>query len=127
MVCVDSDVLINFLRDEPSAINQITQLIKNSEDLSTTSVNAFELLKGVSNVSRHKEEKIRTFLSRFNILNFDFESSKKAAKIFSNLKESGNSLDLADIMIASIAITNNQPLLTKNKKHFERIEELRLQ
>src|SRR3989344_1012665 len=117
MVCVDSDVLINFLRNKTSALNALNQLNKKNEELITTSVNSFELLRGVSNLSKNKEEHIRKFLDNFTILDFDFDSSKKAAEIFNTLKEQGNSLDIVDVMIAAIAITNNQSLLTENKKH----------
>ena len=127
MVCVDSDVLINFLRNKTSALNALNQLNKKNEELITTSVNSFELLRGVSNLSKNKEEHIRKFLDNFTILDFDFDSSKKAAEIFNTLKEQGNSLDIVDVMIAAIAITNNQSLLTENKKHFERVEGLTLE
>ncbi len=122
---IDSDVLINFLRNEPSALRAIESLNENNEKLITTSINSFELLKGVSRFSKVKQEQVRSFLTNFVVLDFDFKSSEKAAEIFNFLKEAGNPLDIADIMIASIAITNNQPLLTQNKKHFERINELK--
>lgn len=127
MVCIDSDVLINFLRNKPSALNVINQLREKQEALMTTSVNSFEIMRGISHVSKDKEEHIQSFLSNFTILNFDFESSKKAADIFNALKEKGASLDLADVMIAAIAMTHNQSLLTENKSHFERIHGLQLE
>ncbi|MEK6824916.1 MAG: type II toxin-antitoxin system VapC family toxin [Nanoarchaeota archaeon] len=127
MTCIDSNVLINFLRNKPQALSAIHQLNKKNEELITTSVNSFELLRGASNLSKLKEDRVRNFLGNFTILDFDFESSKKAAEIFNTLKEKGSSLDIADVMIAAIAITNNQSLLTENKKHFDRIEGLTLE
>ena len=57
-------------------------------------------------------------------MDFNLESSKKAAEIFNSLKSQGQIIDFADVMIASIAIVNNQSFLTQNKKHFENIKEL---
>lgn len=36
-------------------------------------------------------------------------------------------IDLEDIMIAAIAITNNEKLITRNEKHFRRIKGLEVE
>ena len=55
------------------------------------------------------------------------DSSRKAAEIFEHLKSEGEIIDLADIMIAAIAIVYGESLLTGNSKHFERIKELKIE
>ncbi len=127
MVCLDSDILINFLRNEQKTIQLFQKLKEQGIKLSTTPINSFELLKGIPKSSKMDISKVKEFLSNFQILNFDFESSKKAAEIFEELKSKGESIDLADIMIASIAITNKKKLITKNTNHFERITKLILE
>lgn len=124
MVCIYSDVLINFLRNKPEGIKAIQDIKNATPELITTSVNSFELFKAVNDFSKLDETTTAGFLNNFTILDFDLESSKKAAEIFNTLKEKGELLDFADVMIASICIANNQPLLTENKKHFSRIPEL---
>jgi tRNA(fMet)-specific endonuclease VapC len=42
------------------------------------------------------------------------------------LKKKRKQIDLADLFIAATAITNNLPLATLNRKHFERIDLLKL-
>lgn len=124
MVCLDSDIIIDFLNNKKEAVKKILQL-EESEELTTTSINIFEILRGLS---KFKEaEKGRAFISNLKILNFNFESAEKAAKIFEELKSIGNLVDQLDLFIASIAITNNQSLLTRNIKHFEKIPELTLE
>ena len=46
--------------------------------------------------------------------------------MFESLSSKGEMVDALDVMIASIAIVNNESILTMNKKHFERIKELKL-
>ena len=46
-----------------------------------------------------------------------------AARILKELQRTGREIEFRDIMIASICITNNIPLLTKNLKHFNRLKE----
>ena len=70
---------------------------------------------------------LMSLLSNLEIYDFDIESSKKAAEIFDYLKTRGEIIDLADIMIASIAIEHNESLLTQNTSHFKRIPNLRIE
>ncbi|MBS3091892.1 type II toxin-antitoxin system VapC family toxin [Candidatus Pacearchaeota archaeon] len=125
MVCLDSDIIISFLRKDQKTI-QLLEELRDEEELSTTSINSFELLKGIPTDSKIDKENVKGILSNFKIYNFEFESAEKAAEIFDNLKSKGEQIDLADILIASIAITNDETLVTKNLNHFERIKGLKL-
>jgi len=127
MVCLDSDIIIEFLKNNKIILNKINGLQENKKDISTTSINAFEVFRGFVNFKSDSLDKFNSFLSNLKIYNFNLSSSKKAAEIFEDLKSRGEILDLADIMIASIAISNNETLLTKNINHFKRISELKLE
>ncbi len=52
-IVVDSNVLIDLLREKEYAVNKIKELEKN-EELATTDINAFELYFGAYN-SKQKE------------------------------------------------------------------------
>jgi tRNA(fMet)-specific endonuclease VapC len=128
MVCIDTDILIDFLKQKEYAVKKIKELKDVNNFLATTSINSFELFRGViksENIDSIKP--LNILLSNLKIYNFNILSSKKAAEIFENLKSKGELLDLADIMIASIAISNNETLLTNNISHFKRIPELKLE
>ena len=128
MVCIDTDILIDFLKQKEYAVKKIKELKDINNFLATTSVNSFELFRGViksENIDSIKP--LNVLFSSLKIYNYNLSSSKKAAEILENLKSKGELLDLADIMIASIAITNDEPLLTNNINHFKRIPELKLQ
>jgi len=124
MVCLDSDIVIDFLRNKKEVIKKILEL-ENKEKLSTTSINIFELLVGF--LELNKIEESYKFVKNLKILSFDFEAGEKASSIFKELKNKGTLLDPLDLFIASIAITNNESLLTRNTKHFERVPGLRLE
>ena len=127
MVCLDSDIIINFLRRRDSAVKKIKELKNKEVKLSTTTINTFEQLGGFIDSEKYSPDIFNDFLNNINILHFDFESSKKAAEIFEHLRAKGELLDLADIMIAATAISNDETLLTGNVKHFERIPELEIE
>ncbi len=124
MVCLDTDVIINFLRKDKETISLLKE-IKETDKLATTTINSFELWKGFYKTGRDKKT-IINLLDSISLLKLDDKSSQKSAEIFEDLNSKGKMVDVLDVMIASIAITNNEPLLTFNKKHFERIEGLQL-
>jgi tRNA(fMet)-specific endonuclease VapC len=127
MVCLDSDILIDFLKQKDYATKIINRLKESDDNLSTTSVNAFELFRGaIKSKDPEAVEPLKDLISYLKILNFNLNSSKKAAEIFEELKSKGETLDLADVMIASIVITNNETLITNNLNHFKRIPELKI-
>ena len=127
MVCLDSDILINFLRKDAKTIRLFENLKSRKETLSITSINSFELIKGISRLSNMDQAQVLKFLSNFKMYDFNFDSSKKAADIFNDLKSKGEIIDIADILIASIVLANNELFITGNSKHFERIEELKIE
>lgn len=127
MVCLDSDVIISFLKNNKEAVEKVMNLQENEIEISTTSINSFEIYRGFVSYKTDSVDKFEKFLSNIKILNFNLNSSKKAAEIFEELKEKGMLLDLADIMIAAIAIVNKETLLTNNISHFKRITELKIQ
>lgn len=128
MVCLDTDILIDFLKEKEYAVKIIKKLQEKEDSLSTTSINTFELFKGVVKSNDPKALiPLNSLLTNLNIYNFNFNNSKKAAEIFEELKSKGEILDLADVMIASIVISNNETFLTNNLSHFKRIPELKIQ
>jgi tRNA(fMet)-specific endonuclease VapC len=128
MVCLDTDVIVNFLRNEKETVNLFRNLTKGGHLLKTTTINGFELWKGVYHDTTKKDssEAVERILEKLERMSLDDDSSKKAAEIFELLASRGETIDLLDIMIASIAIVNNEPILTHNKKHFKRIPEVKL-
>ena len=88
-----------------------------------------ELYFGVEK-SKFKSTNLHTlnaFLSFFPILDFDEKSAIEYAKIRTNLEQSGKIIGAMDMLIASIAISNDLTLVTNNTKEFERVPNLRLE
>jgi predicted nucleic acid-binding protein len=61
-----------------------------------------------------------------DVLAFDDSTIMTARDIHRQLKRENKLIDLGDILIAATAITHDLPLATFNRKHFERIRDLRL-
>ena len=128
MVCLDTDVIIDYLKNERSIFEIINSLKDREQPLFTTTINSFELYRGNLRLSKKsQEDAVKLFLNNVAILNFTLEASEMAAEIFEQFKATGAMIELTDIMIAAICISRNESLITRNTKHFERIPRLKLE
>jgi predicted nucleic acid-binding protein len=123
MTVADTDVLIDFLAGaEPAAERVASELERGS--LLTTVITRFELLSGARN--SRQENSIRQLLAAVPALELGDEAADKAAEVRRSLDRSGAAIGMADSLIAGIVLVHRGVLLTRNRRHFERVPELRL-
>lgn len=121
-ICLDTDFLINFLRNKKEEVEFIKQN-EIDKEISTTLINLFELYYGAYK-SDNKEANLRSIsllLNRINILNLSNNSVKKAGEILAKLEKQGKLIDFRDLFIGTIALTEGFTIKTENKTHFSRI------
>lgn len=126
-ICLDSDFLIDFLRNKDYAVDWL-KLNEEKNNLATTTINIFELYYGLhySNFTEKKESALKEIINNLIILNISIESAEEAGKQAAKLKKEGKELDFRDILIGTIALKENFSLKTNNKEHFERIDKLKV-
>ncbi len=124
---LDTSVMIDILRSNKETLNKIKELEDKNIPLITTSITVFEIFQGISFVNEKNRDKIYNLFESINILNFDDHSARAAGIIQSDLKKQGKIIDPEDTMIAGIAKINTEVILTRNKKHFERIKGLEIE
>lgn len=123
MIVADSDVLIDFLAGrDPAAARVAIEL--ESHAFATTAVSRFELLAGARD--KTAEAIVRRLLDALATLPLDRESADRAAAVRRALELRGSPIGMADSLIAGIAMTHEALLLTRNRRHFERVEGLKL-
>jgi predicted nucleic acid-binding protein len=123
MVIVDSDVLIDFLDGDQSIREPLLKRMQ-SENLATTIINNYELLKGAESIAQ--EELVMALLTKIDIYPLDYASVKSAAKIFQNLKKTGRPIPESDILVAGIAHARGEIILTRDK-HFKHIPMIKVE
>lgn len=124
MIVADSDVLIDTLRGkEPSASRVAQELRKGA--LATTAINSFELLSGAK--ADGQRLRVEQLLAPLQILPCDESAAAIAAEIRRKLEAAGNKIGMADYLIAAICVTHSALLLTRNRRHFERVPDLRFE
>jgi predicted nucleic acid-binding protein len=123
MIVADTDVLIDFLAGRDPGAELVTAEL-NRGDLRTTSVTRFELLAGAR--TTRQENTIRELLAAVPALALDEEAADRAAEIQRGLQSSGESIGMADSLIAGIVLSHGATLLTRNRRHFARVTGLRM-
>ena len=72
-------------------------------------------------------KRIEVFKKNLTILSDSEESARLFGKMKADLMSNGAIIEDFDILIASVATSNNCILVTNNTEHFERIEGLKIQ
>lgn len=126
-IVLDTDVLIGLLRNDQTTTELVKALEKENE-LGATDINAFELYRGAykSNKSEGELAATKGLLNTLFLAGTNAAAMELAAKIIIDLERKGNPVDIRDLFIGSICLVNSFKLLTRNKKHFEKLKGLKL-
>jgi tRNA(fMet)-specific endonuclease VapC len=117
MTIADTDVLIDYLagKGEADAVEQL--LLRGA--IRTTVITRFELLSGAKNAKQLT--RLVQLLEVVPSLALDDQAADAAAGIRRSLERSGSPIGMADSLIAGIVASNGGALLTRNRRHFERV------
>lgn len=116
---LDTDILVDYLRGLPPALSFISE----QDDINITSLSALELVNGCKSKGDLKD--INAFLDCVSIYYANEGSQKISLEIFNKYRLS-HGIGLVDALIAGIAIDHGLVLATRNIKHFEFIEGLKI-
>ena len=128
MYMLDTNILIYAMKHPRDKIVEML-LAHTAVDICISTVTYAELLMGVEKSAY--SEKNRALLTRFlfgvEILDFDQEAAQHYANIKATLQKQGTPVDDLDLMIAGHARSLGYTLVTNNRKHFDRIEGIRIE
>ena len=130
MICLDSSFIIDILKKNPEAINTFLRI--KSDFPVTTLINIYELASGIYRIKDKNHEQhikvLETFLEEVRILTLNNNSTFEAARISAELSNQGQIIEDLDILVAGICLSNGcTKIVTKNIKHFSRIEGLKVE
>lgn len=125
---LDTSFLVDLLRGNKTAVDKIAEIEKRNEPIATTTISVFEIWQGLSKKAGEEEtEKTFELFKSINVVGFDFDSAIKAGEIQGSLRATGQKIDPEDAMIAGIAKSRQEKVLTRNQKHFARIRGLEIE
>ncbi|AUX10835.1 PilT domain-containing protein [Halalkaliarchaeum desulfuricum] len=122
----DTSFIIDILYNDPDALAYLDLVEKENRPEKIASITALELYEAVPQVSVPEERrgKILDVLDTRHAVAADETVMRKAGKISGELKSRGEEIDREDCIIGATALLNDEPVLTRNNDHFERIDGL---
>lgn len=115
---LDSDILVEYLRNQPQAIDYIDSL---EGELLTSVITVAELIAGARNQTERKS--IELFLSAMIVIAIDYAIARQGGLYRQQYKQShGTGLD--DALIAATAEQTGAVLVSFNQRHFPMITNL---
>jgi tRNA(fMet)-specific endonuclease VapC len=127
MVCLDTDFLVALLRGNKEAEEKSTLLDRRGVRKTTTPITAFELFIGAY-LSKNTENAslVRDLLLSLEILEFNLAACERGGEFEAALRKRGEAIGIRDVMIAAISHIHDETLLTRNTRHYSRIDGLKL-
>jgi tRNA(fMet)-specific endonuclease VapC len=122
-IVIDTDVLIDLLRNTRKIVEFIGSMERKGCLLSTTIINAFELYHSAYKSKKKTENLASTkrLLQRLVILKMSLRSAENAGRFYAELETKGQPIGLRDAIIGAIALTEGYALVTRNVEHFQKI------
>lgn len=119
MIILDSDIMIDLLRQHLPAVEWLDSL--GEEEIILPGFVVMELLQGCQN--KAEQVKVNSVLSGFEVVWPLPETCETALRVFAQYHLS-HGLGLLDALIGQTAVALNLPLHTFNRKHYAAIPNL---
>ena len=122
MKILDSDHCVAILRGQLDLRDWTTP----SEVLAVTAISVGELMHGAFKSAQPDENvaRLSVLLAALTILPYDEASARQFGRVKAELEREGTVIGDLDLQIAGIALARGIPLMTHNRRHFERIPSL---
>lgn len=128
MYLLDTNILSELVKTNPNS-NFISKLKATPPDaLFSATICVMELRYGAikrGNLGDLWDRIQHQILSRIRILPFSYKEALRAGDLIYHLHSRGQPIGIEDIMIASIALSNDLVVVSASTKHFSRIPGLR--
>lgn len=122
----DTSFIIDVLYNDPDALQYLNVIEKENRPRKVASITVLELYEAVPQLSvpEERQRKILDVLDTRHIVAGDETVMRKAGKISGELRSRGEEIDREDCIIGATALLNDEPVVTRNRDHFERIDDL---
>lgn len=124
---LDTDICIYWLKNRQEVREKVREIGWNQITLCV--ITAAELYYGAYNSSRVTENLTRAefFIQQLPVLPLSNNALRRFGQLKAELRRIGQPVADFDLLIASVALTENLILVTNNTRHYERIAGLQLE
>jgi tRNA(fMet)-specific endonuclease VapC len=127
MYLLDTNILSEFVKKRPNEQLLAKVRAQNQEELFTATICLMELRYGSKlrdDFDSFWSRLEREVISKVSVVSIDEETALVAGDILSDLKKTGATIGIEDVLIAASAKANKFTVVTANTRHFSRINGL---
>jgi len=121
MYLIDSDILIDHLRQKTSIVSSLSQISTDLNLFHLSTLSEMEIWSGQSTKDLSIQKQITRLLSTFHKISPDSKICQLAGELRRDLN-----LTPVDAIIAATAVVNNFILLTRNIKHYQSVKKIKI-
>ena len=120
----DTSFIIDLVRGDENATRLLDIIEKEARPQKVSSITVLELYEGVarSQTPDSKQQRILDILDTKHVVSADRAVMRKAGKLSGELITDGRRIVREDCIIAATGLLNDEPIVTRNASHFERID-----
>lgn len=126
---LDTNVCIDVLRGRKKVVDRLASC--RPHDCFISVVTEFELFQGADRApAEHREDesvKVSRFVASLQVLPFDSECARTAARLNAALLNRGTPVSITDVFIAATGLRHQWTVVTNNTKDFLNIDGLTLE
>jgi predicted nucleic acid-binding protein len=115
IILLDSSVIFDHLNGRYGRTEFLEELMEQGHVFACCAVNLTEVYAGLR---PDEEDRTAAFLNSLEYLPVTQEIARQAGLLRREWQKKGQTLSYTDVTIAAVALTNDVPLLTDNRKHF---------
>jgi tRNA(fMet)-specific endonuclease VapC len=130
MYLLDTNILSEMIKRQPNSHVMSRLSSKPANALFTSSICIMELRFGSSlreDFEKFWQKIAYEIISKVNIIPIGEKEALRAGDILADLRKSGQTIGLEDVLIAASAIVNRHTMVTANVRHFSRIRGLEVE
>ena len=120
----DTTFIIDALRGDEDAIRYLDLIERENRPERVSSITVLELYEAVPQLNAPEERRraILDVLDTRHSVVADEAVMRKAGKVSGPLRARGEGIDREDRITGATALLNDEPVATRNRNHFERID-----
>jgi len=120
---LDTSFLIDVMNTDDAALRRVDEIEADGIEQNVPAMTLQELYIGVgaSDLPERERRKIEYVVESRPIVPTTEEIARKAGRIDGRLRRQGERIDLGDATIGATGIVRDEPVVTGNPEHFQRI------
>ena len=122
----DTTFVIDVLRGDDDAEALLSVLESESRPQKVSAVTVLELYEGVAraNTPDDKRQEVLDVLESKHVVEADVTVMRKAGQLSESLITGGERIECEDCIVAATALLSDEPVVTRNADHYERVDGL---